>query len=57
MDRTLQDIPDPIARNRRERRLAWALLAILLALAAVAARVSTPHPDQDATVRPVVQAP
>ena len=31
-----QDIPDPIARNRRERRLAWAIFAALVALAAAA---------------------
>jgi len=29
-----RDIPDPIARNRRERRLAWVIFAALLALAA-----------------------
>lgn len=27
--------PDPITRNRRERRLAWVLFALLLGLAAI----------------------
>lgn len=47
------DIPDPIQRNRRERRLAWIVFALLLALGWLVAPLAEERPaDPGAAPRP-----
>lgn len=50
MPDNLHDIPDPIERNRGERRLAWVILAALLALAAAGWFAGGGSTPADATV-------
>lgn len=44
------DIPDPIQRNRRERRLGWVMFALLVALGWAAASLAASPPGEAGAV-------